>query len=656
MASDIMGPPTFDHAFIQIFGDYADDCTTENGSTATITASNKAGSVMFIHGNQRIEVVLKNLTLSDGNNTNLAGTGGGINFTGQGTLDTTNVTIFNNTATDGGGLFADGLGIGLTLKLRAGTVIDGNHARGGGGGMSVSGIVDLTPVENLLVEDNIADSDINNSGNGGGINFTGAQSWTLPNTTILANTAAFGGGISVTAGRLTLGANTVVENNTATGDGGGINVDGRGRLIAAKPQTLVFFNHAANGRGGGINISGARADIGSPGFGGVPVVSFNDALHGGGIAAVAGANPAAVRLFTTDTNQPGSISNNSAQLGGALYLQQFLATTTGGADAGFCAYNFRIDGNLAVDGSAIYGDTNIKNSQTNASHGQDLIFLNDDGTNFPPDGEGGFVCNPEPASNLGAVASCSPETACGEISGNSNVDSGGNATDGATIQLNNANSFALNALARFVSNRLRMQHNAGGRVINGTSGTISGNAHVELDTCLITNNNVTQELMSVEDLTINSCTLANDTIGADHVLHGGDILVVEDSILTEASLAVIDRVPRVFGVLSSLTQTNTLPAGANQFLVVADPLFVNSAGADYHLQPFSMALDRAAAITSSIELGNDVDLDGNPRAVDLPGVNDSLGKPRDLGAYELQSLPPGCRRADTIFCSGFEPQ
>ena len=68
------------------------------------------------------------------------------------------------------------------------------------------------------------------------------------------------------------------------------------------------------------------------------------------------------------------------------------------------------------------------------------------------------------------------------------------------------------------------------------------------------------------------------------------------------------------------------------------------------------ALDRAAASTGSGELGNDVDLDGNPRAVDLPGVNDSLGKPRDLGAYELQSLPPGCRRADTIFCSGFELQ
>jgi len=96
--------------------------------------------------------------------------------------------------------------------------------------------------------------------------------------------------------------------------------------------------------------------------------------------------------------------------------------------------------------------------------------------------------------------------------------------------------------------------------------------------------------------------------------------------------------------------------GANQFLVVADPLFVDIAGADYHLQPFSNALDRAAASTGSGELGNDVDLDGNPRAVDLPGVNDSLGKPRDLGAYELQSLPPGCRRADTIFCSGFELQ
>jgi predicted outer membrane repeat protein len=179
-------------------------------------------------------------------------------------------------------------------------------------------------VENLLVENNVADSDNNHNGNGGGINFTGAQSWTLPNTTIVSNTAAFGGGISVTAGTLTLDTNTLVEGNIATGDGGGINVDGRGRLIAAKPQTLVYFNHAANGRGGGINLSGARADIGSPGFSGVPVVYMNDAVRGGGIAAVAGANPASVRLFTTDATQPVSIIANSALDGGGIYLQQLL--------------------------------------------------------------------------------------------------------------------------------------------------------------------------------------------------------------------------------------------------------------------------------------------------------------------------------------------
>src|SRR5215470_7053129 len=92
---------TFDHAFIQIYGDYADDCTNEDGRTTTISASNQAGSVMFIHGNQPIEVVLKNLVLRDANNTSGAATGGGINFTGQGTLDTTNVEIFNNSAANG---------------------------------------------------------------------------------------------------------------------------------------------------------------------------------------------------------------------------------------------------------------------------------------------------------------------------------------------------------------------------------------------------------------------------------------------------------------------------------------------------------------------------------------------------------------------------
>jgi hypothetical protein len=153
---NVFGTP-YDHPFVQIYGDYDQACgNTQDGSVAQISGANKGGSVLFIHGNRTVEVILNHLELLNANNTTGNATGGGINFTGQGILDTTNVTIRNNTATDGGGLFADGLGAVLTLKLRAGTIIDGNHARGGGGGMSVSGIVDLTQVESLLVENNIA--------------------------------------------------------------------------------------------------------------------------------------------------------------------------------------------------------------------------------------------------------------------------------------------------------------------------------------------------------------------------------------------------------------------------------------------------------------------------------------------------------------------
>src|SRR5262249_10109508 len=65
----VFGGAHFDQPFVQIYGDYDSDCQKEvDGSISTVSAANKSGSVMFIHGNRSVQVVLNHLTLSDAHN------------------------------------------------------------------------------------------------------------------------------------------------------------------------------------------------------------------------------------------------------------------------------------------------------------------------------------------------------------------------------------------------------------------------------------------------------------------------------------------------------------------------------------------------------------------------------------------------------------
>ncbi|RKY16013.1 MAG: hypothetical protein DRP82_00175, partial [Planctomycetota bacterium] len=66
--------------------------------------------------------------------------------------------------------------------------------------------------------------------------------------------------------------------------------------------------------------------------------------------------------------------------------------------------------------------------------------------------------------------------------------------------------------------------------------------------------------------------------------------------------------------------------------IYSDPLFVDAAGGDYHLQDASPCID--AGDSSFVPNGVDSDLDGNARIVD--GDNDGTANV-DIGAYEFQS-------------------
>ena len=204
---------------------------------------------------------------------------------------------------------------------------------------------------------------------GGGIDFNGTGSLTIDTSTIDVNHSGNGGGIEMNgnggSATLTLKAYSIIESNTAAGNGGGINIEGNAELMVAEPFTLIGFNHAPNGKGGGVAVVGpARADIGSPGFNGLPVLDANDAALGGAISieAVNDGDDAFVTLVSTDAENPVTLSGNFAsRAGGAVYalpLSDFFSS----AVAELCAADFRIDGNAAPEGAAIFGDVDTSSS------------------------------------------------------------------------------------------------------------------------------------------------------------------------------------------------------------------------------------------------------------------------------------------------------
>lgn len=85
-----------------------------------------AGSVIAIRGESY--VTLRHLAVGHGQ----ADKGGGINFTGAGTLVMSDVTLFGNSANRGGGLYAEGSDP-ITLYLENGVKINDNNAGDGGG-------------------------------------------------------------------------------------------------------------------------------------------------------------------------------------------------------------------------------------------------------------------------------------------------------------------------------------------------------------------------------------------------------------------------------------------------------------------------------------------------------------------------------------------
>jgi predicted outer membrane repeat protein len=478
---------------------------------------------------------------------------------------------------------------------------------------------------------------------GGGIYFGGQGTLELANTTVSFNTAGYGAGIDLNGGtgpaKLVLHNDSLILSNTALASGGGVRVEGNARLFVLEPSTLIAFNHADAGYGGGVEVIGpAQADIGSGGYGGIPVISGNTAAYGGGMDAfsVDDGQDTMIRLFSTDPANAVSISSNTASnTGGAIYLKSLNDIFGAFAITRLCASDFRMHDNIAAEGTAIYSDTaSIEVASTGA-----YIALNLTDNSIPE-------CNaPEPPSDLGATH-CGDGVPCNRIDGNTALDGDGNPTDGSAVLLQSA--------GLLIADRVALTDNTGGHALRAISDDIF--TQVRLSDCLVANNVLSDSAIAATDgdqgeILIDGCTIARNTLGASSAsitIPVPDFYLLNTIIDEVGHLSLDPTTPNAAYVLSN--ETTSLPVTVT--IVEGSPEYVDADHGDFHLRSTSLGVDFAP--NESVDRSHPFDLDGNPRIVDLPGIPPQFG-PMDLGAYETQTLTiPTCATADTVFCDGFE--
>ena len=607
-----VNPPGYQGLRIQLYGGYDVNCSdTPNGSYTEINAGNNSGnSVLEVSGNSF--VYLLNLTMSGAIGVDY---GGGINFHGSGLLDITNVRISGNHAHFGAGINVHGEGAGLTVNLHSANIENNTAATSSG------------------------------FASGGGLYFNGHGELNAENTVIDVNQADFGGGIAVDPDGSTDvsfdNGGVWLLSNTANISGGGIFIKGPTNFFAdaeaSSGSNLIGLNKAPGGYGGGIFALGPAYAVLSPN------IFANSASYGGGIALVGGSSNSEnvkVILQTLDPNAPVNVSGNTASTkGGGIYVRPSSACCFFDnyvSNATFEASEFRFDGNNAPDGAAIYADSSEYTSDFFIAS---TVHLN------------------ERAS--GARPVCTPGIECNEINGNTAQTVGGTPTNGATITLGKNSTLS--------ADRVRLQKNTGGSVVRdgGHDGNNTKGFNTDIGNCLITDNQVSSELLHLDNpLELDNCTLANNTIGAQHVIRASaDVVAVTNTIIDQDTDAFdsggngsATSPGRTFQFLLVNHFDPTLPT--NPSIIGGTPHFVDADNRNYHLLPDSAGLDSAPADSRTI------DLDGRTRDVDLPTVlNTLLGSNgfRDIGAYELQLSdlpppppPPTCVQSDTIFCNGFE--
>jgi predicted outer membrane repeat protein len=282
-------------------------------------------------------MTVRNLTIAGG----AAGSGGGIAIVAGAAVTLSNVTLQENFAQVGGGLWTDGplliqdsrvlsnasTGDGGGIYASVGLVIRGtefvnNTGENGGGAYSLrrADVVSSSFLMNRArngsgaglwaiggsvisstFQENIADV------GGGGLALIGQyQNLLISATQVISNAARFGNGGGIVVGRLNLRADgLVVRGNVASGDGGGLWLD----AVDTVATNLEIKNNRADGHGGGVTINNG---IFGYDLSGVSVSGNVSARSGGGLYAFG--------ETVSMTVSGGRFEGNRANTGGGMAL------------------------------------------------------------------------------------------------------------------------------------------------------------------------------------------------------------------------------------------------------------------------------------------------------------------------------------------------
>jgi hypothetical protein len=400
------------------------------------------------------------------------------------------------------------------------------------------------------------------SGMGGGLQTGSNTSWTIWDSYIYANSAIYGGGIAVGSDSGLMLYDTMVYSNTATSDGGG---------IYCKSTTSY---HSSVTLHSDSSIGEEYATGWPPHF----VKSGNRADNSGG------------GLFLDNcqlTLNTGSVLYNQAEYGGGVYTE---------GNSTIYLYNTsKINENQAWDGGGLEllsGGITMYKGQVN-----DNQALNDGGGLFVS-GAGVYAYNQDPCNTVG----------CTQISGNSAVRNGGGL------------NLSENAIG-FIAETYMVGNQADG---SASAAYVSGLSNLSLRSVMLTGGDAPDSVIRLDNnggaptLSVQSSTIAGNTgnsVGIFRLDPGatldGDNLIIwgntSSSLVAGGGSATIDC-----SILHrSYPGTNNL---------IQNPLFVNAAGGDYHIQWNSPAVDHCTSGPP-----RDVDYQKRPSSMNiaLPGLYDA---------------------------------
>ncbi|WP_440223140.1 hypothetical protein ACQQ2N_18980 [Dokdonella sp. MW10] len=498
------------------------------------------------------------------------------------------------------------------------TVLDG----AGGSATSVLRITGNSGAIIRLDTLTIRNGDVGGTGYGGGVYFRGNGILEVQRSAISNNIAGYGGGIYAEGlggnAELVIGENVSIVANTARYSGGGVYVEAL-EMTMIDPGSVMLNNEATGvgvegGYGGGLMVlSGdftAVATLGTTGPNNLGVLYGNRARYGGGAAVVAAeggdANAEIVVAGTSQDHRVGIRGNTGSELGGGIY-----ARSAGSTRADVRLRNFAVSNNLSPDGAAIY-----------------LAGQGDSGSRlFAVPGAGAGLCP------IGR--------ACGEISGNDAIN-GSTLTTGATVHLRGDTTVVMGQLTGGTpaDSGVIMRGNRGGRVIYASQNDTA----IILDNVVITDNQLSQEVIrhageGNSSFRLRNVTIAGNGIGAGHVIAKFATTVINGSIIWQPGKTTLQSNGGSLTVGQSIaSEVASLNAGPDAY--AANPRFTDPARGDYTVRAASPAIDGAIATISVVG-----DVLGLPRDIDLDSAAFSRG-PRDIGAYERQSLEPLVLNAD----------